>query len=188
MKIITAWLFFTATTVFFAIAALIVIDGMRDSVIETDVIVVLGNKVELDGSPSERLKSRLDKAFEMYNQFNQPIVVSGGLGQEGFEEAFVMKEYLISRGVPADLVITDTKGVDTFSTAQSMRAIMADRNFESVTVVSNYYHISRSKLALRNFGIRNISSAHADYYEIRDVYSLAREVIGYLYYLVREYK
>jgi vancomycin permeability regulator SanA len=31
-----------------------------------DVAVVLGNKVELNGEPSERLKYRLDKAIELY--------------------------------------------------------------------------------------------------------------------------
>jgi len=46
------------------------------------------------GEPSPRLQSRLDKAFDLYSKnYFQQIIVSGGLGKEGFEEALVMTEY-----------------------------------------------------------------------------------------------
>lgn len=35
------------------------------------------------------------------------------------------------------------------------------------------------------YGVRPVYGAHAEYFELRDVYSIAREVIGYGAYLTR---
>lgn len=43
-----------------------IIDGLNDELKPVDAAVVLGNKVEVNGRPSERLKSRLDKSVELY--------------------------------------------------------------------------------------------------------------------------
>lgn len=67
---------------------LITIDGLVDNLGQCDVGIVLGNKVELDGTPSQRLQGRLDKAAELYkDKYFQYIIVSGGTGKEGFDEA-----------------------------------------------------------------------------------------------------
>jgi len=42
----------------------ILIDGLTDNVTEGDVGIVLGTKVMPDGTPSARLRARLDKADE----------------------------------------------------------------------------------------------------------------------------
>jgi len=39
-----------------------VIDGLTDEVQQSDVGIILGNRVEPDGYPSRRLQSRLDRA------------------------------------------------------------------------------------------------------------------------------
>lgn len=47
-----------------------------------DVIVVFGNKVNVDGSLSERLEARMQRALEMHKKFpNTKLFVSGGLGK-----------------------------------------------------------------------------------------------------------
>jgi vancomycin permeability regulator SanA len=45
-------------------------------------------------------------------------------------------------------------------------------------VVTQFFHITRSRYALQRAGIDTVYSAHASYFEARDVYSLAREVIA----------
>lgn len=168
-------------------ALLIITDGLIDNKNKSDLIVILGNKVELNGIPSLRLQSRLDKGYDLYMEGFAPlIVVSGGLGKEGYDEANVMKSYLIDRGVSKEAIITDNDGIDSFNTALNTKKILTDRNINSVLVVSNYYHISRIKLAFRKSGIEKVFSAHANYFEIRDLYSIPREVIGYYYYLIRK--
>jgi vancomycin permeability regulator SanA len=74
--------------------------GLRDEIDRADVAVVLGNTVEPNGKPSARLQARLDKTIALYrrNLFTKTIV-SGGVGKEGFDEAVVMKAYLVVRAI-----------------------------------------------------------------------------------------
>jgi uncharacterized SAM-binding protein YcdF (DUF218 family) len=176
-------LILTAFIVVLVTAAAIVFDGLNDEVQKSDMIVILGNRVEPDGNPSARLKSRLDKGIELYQQNTSPLIlVSGGIGIEGFDESIVMKDYLIKHGIPNENIIPDGKGIDSFNTARNSKIIMDQKNISTVLVVSNYYHISRTRLALNKFGAKKVYSAHANYFELRDIYSIAREVVGYYYY------
>jgi len=57
---------FSALLIWFLVHTLIItIDGLNDNIEYSDVAVVLGNKVELDGYPSKRLQGRLDRAVEL---------------------------------------------------------------------------------------------------------------------------
>jgi vancomycin permeability regulator SanA len=173
--------------IIFALTVIIIVtDGLIDNVKKSDVIVILGNKVELDGSPSPRLKSRLDKGLELYKKNLAPLViVSGGTGVEGYDEALTMKNYLINQGIPSENIIQDSAGIDSFNTARNAKKIISEMKLSSALVVSNYYHISRTRLAFNKLGVEKVYSAHADYFETRDFYSIAREVAGYYYHLIR---
>lgn len=169
-------------------AALIVADGLSDDIHTADVAIVLGNTVESDGRPSARLRGRLDKAVELYHGgLFRHVIVSGGTGVEGFNEAEVMKRYLVSQGVPEDHIIADGEGATTSLTARNAARVMKERGWQSALVISQYFHVPRTRLAVESYGVRPVYSAHAEYFELRDVYSIAREVIGYVAYLVRGY-
>ncbi|MEJ7805532.1 MAG: YdcF family protein [Telluria sp.] len=151
--------------------------GMADDLRPTDVGVVLGSKVELNGQPSRRLAARLERGASLYAQGVFPrVIVSGGTGSEGFDEALVMRDYLVARGVPLAAIIVDSGGVTTQATARNCASLMARNGFKSVTVVTQYFHVPRTRMALRRHGIGAIGSAHARFFELRDVYSIAREV------------
>ena len=168
---------------FLAHVVYIVADGLTDEIEKTDAAVVLGNTVERDGQPSERLKARLEKAVELYEMnLVGVIIVSGGFGAEGFEEADVMRDYLIGKRVPAENIILDRDGYNTYKTAVNTKQIMQANGFRSVTIVSQYFHITRTRLAFRKLGIENIGAAHADYFELRDIYSIVREFTGFYTY------
>jgi vancomycin permeability regulator SanA len=165
----------------------IVVDGLNDEIARADVAVVLGNTVERDGRPSERLKARLDKAVELYEkQLVAQIIVSGGFGAEGFEEADVMRDYLVGKNIPESNIILDKDGYNTYKTAVNTRQIMQANNMQSVIIVSQYFHITRTRLAFQNAGITTVYAAHADYFELRDVYSVFREFTGFYSYLLGE--
>ncbi len=169
--------------------AILVIDGLHDRLHKSDLAVVLGNKVELNGQPSARLQARLDKTIELYHQgwFSQ-ILVSGGVDNMGVDEAKAMKQYLIDRGLPPDQIHLDSAGNNTYLTAQHTAQVMKSHNFHSVMVISQYFHLPRTRLALNRMGIDPVYSAHADFFESRDFYSTAREVFGYSSYLFRTYE
>ena len=52
------------------------------------------------------------------------------------------------------------------------------------SIATQYFHVARTSLALQRRGVKVAGTASARYFEIRDVYSLAREVIGYAVYYV----
>lgn len=183
------FIFLVLTAILILPAFLIVADGLIDEIHQADVAVVLGNTVNSDGNPSPRLQARLDKTVEFYQKgFFKNIIVSGGFGVEGFDEAVVMKQYLVKQGIPAEMVFQDSEGKTTALTAKNAAEIMKQKNWQSALIISQYFHISRCKLAFSNYGISPTYSAHADYFELRDIYSLFREVIGYFSYFFRGVK
>ena len=171
--------------IYLAGAACILYDGLNDAVFDADLIIVPGNKVELNGNPSPRLKARLDKAAELFKQNRARFIfVSGGIGKEGFDESIIMSNYLIQQHIPRINIILDANGVDTLATARNASVFMKKQGLSSAIVVSQYFHISRTKLALRKMGVSKIGNAYANYLELRDTYSLMREVVAYASYSV----
>jgi vancomycin permeability regulator SanA len=174
---------------FAASAFAIVWDGLHDDAQAADVAIVLGNEVRASGQPSARLQSRLDKTVELYRQgLFQEVIASGGIDERGVDEAAVMKAYLVQHGVASDHIQTDNLGANTFLTAKNAAQIMREKHLESALVISQYFHISRSKLALKRFGIAPVYTAHANFFEWRDLYSTAREVVGFYSYFLRTYR
>jgi uncharacterized SAM-binding protein YcdF (DUF218 family) len=167
-------------------ATLIVADGLTDDIHAADVAIVPGNTVEKDGRPSARLSARLDQTIALYRQgLFREVIVSGGVGSEGFDEAEVMKRYLVENGVPEGSIHVDSGGATTYLTARNASRMMRENGWQSAMVVSQYFHIPRMRLALKRSGVTPVFSAHAQYFERRDVYSIAREVVGYGAYLLR---
>jgi len=173
--------------VLYCVAAVpIVYVGLHDQVEAADIIVVPGNTVQPDGLPSERLKSRLDVALRLFNARRAPtIFVSGGVGREGYNEAAVMAAYLIANGVPSNAIVRDSLGFTTAATAANAAKYLHAHKLHSALVATQYFHVARTCLALERNGVMISGAAHARYFEIRDAYSLAREVLGYaVYYLI----
>ncbi|MDM8524584.1 YdcF family protein [Desulfococcaceae bacterium HSG8] len=167
----------------------LITDGHLDNYKKSDAGVVLGNKVNSDGTLSPRLKGRLTKAYELYkNQVIERIIVSGAIGIEGIDEALTMKKYLNKWGVPENRIIADSNGTNTYATAKNVKEYMDSNNWDSVVIITQYHHISRTRLAFHRFGIKNATCAHADYYEIRDIFAIFRELAACCYYLIRDYQ
>lgn len=163
---------------------LMLLDGMTDNAQVSDVGIVLGSKVNPDGTLSNRLQARLDKAVALYRQNTFPhIIVSGGLGIEGYDEAVTMKNYLVTQGIPSDAISTDSHGDTTMATAKNSAAIMQAHGWRSAVVITQYFHITRSRMILHAYGIAPVTTAHPMFFEARDLYSIPREVVACLAYL-----
>jgi vancomycin permeability regulator SanA len=151
-----------------------------------DVTIVLGNTVYADGSPSPRLAARLDRAYKCYEQRQCKLVlVSGGIDASGTDEALAMRAYLVRRGIPSDSIVVDHAGNDTWSTARNASDFMRNRGLSSALVVTQYFHLPRAMLALKRFGVRQVSGAYPAFWEVRDVYSVVREVPALIWYGIR---
>lgn len=166
--------------------SLILADGFGDTDQQADVIVVLGNAIKDNGEPSDILKYRLEKAYQLYKDGRaKTIIVSGSIEDIGKSESKVMQHYLINKGVPKGAIIVDEFGINTLATAQNSYWIMKKHRWNSVIIVSQYHHITRCKLAFKFVGINNIYTAHAEFFEMADLRAICREFVGYYVYVVR---
>ncbi|WP_028104583.1 YdcF family protein [Pseudoduganella violaceinigra] len=168
---------------FLAGTGLIVAAGCSDRLADADMIIVPGNTVAPDGRPSPRLQARLDAALLLYREHRAGIVfVSGGVGKEGFDEAAVMAAYLAGNGVPPAAIAVDSQGLDTMATARNAAAYMRARGLRSALVATQYFHVPRTRFALERAGVHVAGHVHARYAELRDLYSIPREVAGFISY------
>ena len=168
-------------------ALFITIGGLVEDPSKRDIALVLGNKVNEDGTPSARLAARLDRAITLYNEGRCTfIVVSGGTGIEGHDEAKVMERYLVDHNIPGDHVIPDSDGLNTWKSAVNAQRIVNSIGVAdpSVVAVSQYFHLPRCRLSLKRAGFSDVSSSYARFVELRDIYSIAREIPAYLKYLL----
>ncbi|WP_286937531.1 YdcF family protein [Achromobacter sp. UBA4530] len=167
-------------------AAALAATGLLTSARHADVAVVLGNKVEPGGQPSPRLAARLDSAFDCYAaSICRILFVSGGVDPAGTDEAAAMRDYLLARGVPADRIVVDSAGVDTWATARHASAYMRKHGYTSAMAVTQYFHVPRTMLALKRQGVADVSGAYPAFFELRDVYSVLRELPAVALYIFR---
>ena len=165
---------------------MITIDGLSDEILKSDAVVILGNKVNPDGTLSPRLEARMEAGLKLYeDQMVDKVVVSGGLGKEGHYEANKMRDYLVDNGVPEQDIIVDNAGDNTLASARNSKILSKEYHFQTIILVSQFYHISRAKVAFQDVGFIRVLGVHCDYFEARDAYSLFREFFAYYFYLLR---
>lgn len=170
------------------VTGIIAADGLRDNLKPCDAAVVLGARVYDSGRPSPSLRTRLDRAAELYQKRYFPLViVSGGDQGNGYHQTRVMSDYLTARGVPQEAQVLDLKGVNTFHTAANTARILEKNRADSVMVITQFFHITRSRYALRRFGVNTIASARGRQLTSRDWYGLIRDTVALGAYLFKDY-
>lgn len=165
------------------------VDGLNRYTGEADIAIVLGNKVERDSSLSPVLKGRVDEALKLYRQGRVPrIMVSGGQGKKedmgGVPEGMAMKLYLVEHGVPADRVIEDNEGENTYLTAKDFLPVADSLRIHSAIAVSSFYHLTRTKYIIRKLGFHDVHSAASESYFGVDVIGLVRDCIAFYKYVL----
>ncbi|HEV2614377.1 MAG TPA: YdcF family protein [Gammaproteobacteria bacterium] len=185
LKSIVWFLSLAFVTLCFITLGFILFLGFSDNTQPADVAVILGNQVHRNGQPSTRLAARLNEGITLYHAgLFKHIIVSGGIEKNGWSEAVVMKNYLVTHHIPSTAIIEDSHGSDTWDTALNSNVIMQKKGYKSALVISQYFHIARILLAFKKCGISPVYHAHANYVELRDLYSTPREVLAIYYYLL----
>ncbi len=163
------------------------IDGLNDYKGKADVAIILGNAVYADGRLSSWLQGRVDKALELYKQGRvKKIFASGGISKDdgGYPEGDAMKQYLIQHGVPADDIIADNLGQNTFLTAKNFIEWNKNYHYTSAIAVSQFYHITRTKYIIRKLGFTNVYNAASNKYSSKDIIGTLREVPAFYKYVL----
>ena len=156
--------------------------GLSASPRVSELALVFGNTVAADGQPSPRLRARLETARALYRAgMVQRVMVSGGVEQPGDrDEARAMAAWLVAKGVPRSVIIEDPGGIDTMETVRHAAELGG-----SMVAVTQWFHLPRTILMLRRFGIGRVSGAWPRFAEARDAYSFLREAVALPFYALR---
>lgn len=121
---------------------------------EYDAIIVLGAQVKPDGVPSLQLQWRLDAAAQAWKDRSCLIVVCGAQGSnEPAPEAHVMRDELISQGVPAEYILMDDKSFNTRQNIANAVKLLEGRDVDHVLVVTSDYHLPRAMAIAEDAGL-----------------------------------
>ena len=94
--------------------------GTTDYRRAADVAVVFGAQVHDNGAPSTSLRDRMDTAVALYkDRLVKKVLVSGGVGDSGYNEALVMRDMAVKAGIHREDVIVDSSGVNTEATVRN---------------------------------------------------------------------
>jgi vancomycin permeability regulator SanA len=127
--------------------------GMTDYRRPADVVVVFGAQVHESGLASTSLRDRMDTGVELYKDgVVKHVIVSGGVGDSGFNEALVMRDMAVAAGVPEAAVVIDSNGVSTNATVADTVPFFGNDGWRRILAVSQYYHLPRIKLAYQRAG------------------------------------
>lgn len=143
-----------------------------------DYIIVLGCQIRGDRI-TKSLKHRLDAAYN-YAVKNEDtiIIVSGGQGKgENKTEALAMYEYLIGRGIEKERILMEDKSTDTNENMSYSIRYIEDKD-ALVGIVTNNFHLFRSKLLAKAKGLNNVCGISSPSDEILFINYMVREAIG----------
>ncbi|TQM80743.1 vancomycin permeability regulator SanA [Saccharothrix saharensis] len=125
---------------------------------DAPVALVLGAGLTRAGTPTPFLAGRLDVAADLYRRGKvEVLLVSGDNSTTDYDEPTAMRAYLIDRGVPADHVVADYAGLDTWDSCTRAKRIFG---VERATVVTQEFHLPRAVALCRSAGIEASGVGH----------------------------
>ena len=120
-----------------------------------DVIIVLGNPANRDGTPAPTQRSRVLEGIREYRAGVAPrLIMTGGAAHNQFVEAHVMAQFAQSQGVPPSDILEEPQALNTIQNIYYSAQIMHAHGWSSAEVVSSPSHLGRSALILATFNRR----------------------------------
>ena len=122
------------------------------SVPPAPVALVLGAQVHPDGVPSSFLAARLELAARLLQAGRvRVLLLSGDARAPEYDEPAAMRRYLLARGVPAERLVLDPYGLDTYDSCVRARLVFG---LTHVVVVTQSYHLPRAVATARAVGLQ----------------------------------
>ena len=115
-----------------------------------DAILLLGLKLNADGTPKHELTLRIETAAACYQEGLAPLVIPCGGQTEGtpISEAAVMRDALMARGVPEKAIHLEDRSLITVENLLNARDMLGKKH-PRVLIVTSDYHMLRAKLICR---------------------------------------
>lgn len=125
--------------------------GSADELDPRPVVIVPGAGLRPDGGPSVYLERRLAVARDLYRAGTvRQILVSGDASTPYHDEPAAMRAWLVSQGVPGDVITRDGAGLDTHDTCVRAHTVYG---VDRAIVVSQDYHVRRMLFSCQAAGI-----------------------------------
>lgn len=145
---------------------------------KSQVIVILGAKVEESGAVSPALRDRLALGLALYQQGKAPTILVTGDGQnQSRNEVEAMEQYLLEQNVPQEAIVKDPRGLNTYA---SLYRAKHKYGFDSALIVTQNYHLGRSLYLGRCLGLDcyGLGSTDAVFQPVNIPYNYAREALA----------
>jgi uncharacterized SAM-binding protein YcdF (DUF218 family) len=128
--------------------------GRTNTPESADVIVVLG-AAQYDGRPSPQLAARLDHALDLWNAgiAGQVMVTGGNRPGDRYTEAEASRAYLVERGVPNDIILSEGEGTTTYESLEAAAGLLTVAGLDRVVLVTDPYHSLRARLIADELGL-----------------------------------
>jgi len=110
-----------------------------------DVTLVMGAAM-WGSEPSPALQKRLDVAAQLYLTGKTKVIIVSGHVDASYNEPKGMAASLVAAGVPADKIVADNKGDDTYSSCSRALDVFG---VKSLIVVTQTYHLPRALATCR---------------------------------------
>ena len=128
---------------------------------DQDYIIILGSKVNSDGTLTPLLKGRADKAIafgkEQYDLTKKKIVYvpSGGKGEdESIAEAKAIESYLVEQGIPKKQILIEDQSTSTIENMRfSKQKIDSEKKNAHISFSTTNYHVFRSGVIANQEGM-----------------------------------
>ena len=124
------------------------------------VVIVLGNRLNDDGTITQIQEDRLKMALELEELFNPDyFILSGGPAnpKPGLTEAEAMYNYLINVGFNKDKLILEKNSYSTVENAKYSVPIAIELGAEIIIVCSSAYHFENPGYKLVESFVKEIS-------------------------------
>ncbi len=183
-------LFFFVFT-FIICTAIVYKNSVKEPPLNANAVIVLGAGLRGE-QVSLSLAHRLDAAKNYYLQNKDVIIiVSGGQGKnELVTEASAMKKYLVSAGVPKEVIIEEDKSSRTLENFRFSKVILDDifksENY-SIVYTTNGFHIFRAGMIAKQEGL-NAYGLNAESVSFLAPTQYLREYFSILKFLALDYK
>jgi len=126
--------------------------GDLDLLPPADTALVLGTLIEKpSGRLNPTLSNRLDAAAALWRAGKvRYLIVSGARKPIDYDEPAAMRDVLIARGVPAEIIYRDDGGIRTVASVLRARDIYGQQR---LIVVSQRNHLDRALFLARHLGV-----------------------------------
>jgi Uncharacterized conserved protein len=119
-----------------------------------DTIIVLGAQVLPTMEPSVQLGYRLETALKAYLESPCIIVTCGAQGgDEPMPEADFMKNWLVEKGVPNEMILTENSSFNTRENIENAIDLLKNRGGTKVLIVTSDYHLPRAMALAKDRGM-----------------------------------